>query len=93
MIGAVTNNLSSCLYFLTMQKEDLSYLAHELKSPLNFIMGFSSLLLQRQQQINQGKDTTLNLQLTEKVITNSKQLLRLINDTRPLAVRPESCTL
>ena len=66
---------------VTAQKEDLSYLAHELKSPLNSIMGFSSLLLQRQQQINRGKDTTLNLQLTEKVITNGKQLLRLINDT------------
>ena len=63
------------------QKEDLSHLAHELKSPLNSIMGFSSLLLQRQQKIETGEDTTLNLQLTEKVIGNSKQLLRLINDT------------
>ena len=63
------------------QKEDLSHLAHELKSPLNSIMGFSTLLLQRQQKINQGQDNTLNLQLTEKVISNGKHLLRLINDT------------
>ena len=63
------------------QKEDLSHLAHELKSPLNSIMGFSSLLLQQQKKIEKGEDTALNLQLTEKVIDNSKQLLRLINDT------------
>ncbi|WP_019507098.1 HAMP domain-containing sensor histidine kinase [Pleurocapsa sp. PCC 7319] len=62
------------------QKEDISHLAHELKSPLNSIMGFSTLLLQQQQKVTQGKDTSLSLQLTEKVITNSRQLLRLIND-------------
>ena len=62
------------------QKEDLSHLAHEMKNPLNSIMGFSSLLLQQQQKLAKGKDTSLNLQLTEKVIKNSKQLLRLIND-------------
>jgi signal transduction histidine kinase len=63
------------------QKEDLSYLAHELKSPLNSIMGFSALLLQQQQKMTQGQDSSLNLKLTEKVISNGKQLLRLINDT------------
>ena len=63
------------------QKEDLSHMAHELKSPLNSIMGFSQLLLQQQKKITQGLDTSLNLKLTEKVISNSKQLLRLINDT------------
>ena len=62
------------------QKEDVSYLAHELKSPLNSIMGFSSLLLQQQQKLTSDSDTSLSLQCTHKVITNSKQLLRLIND-------------
>ncbi len=62
------------------QKEDLSHLAHEMKNPLNSIMGFSTLLLQQQQKLAQRKDTSLSLQLTEKVIKNSKQLLRLIND-------------
>ena len=66
---------------VSAQKEDLSHLAHELKSPLNSIMGFSSLLLQQQQKMAQEQDSSLNLQLTEKVISNSKQLLRLINDT------------
>ena len=43
-------------------------------------MGFSTLLLQQQQKAAQGTDSSLNLQLTDKVIANSKQLLRLIND-------------
>ena len=62
------------------QKEDLAHLAHEIKNPLNSIMGFSTLLLQQQQQLGQGKDSSLSLKLTENVIKNSKQLLRLIND-------------
>ena len=67
------------------QKEDLSHLAHELKSPLNSIMGFTQLLLRQQKQITQGQDTSLNLKLTEKVMSNSKQLLRLINNTLDLS--------
>ena len=65
---------------IASQKEDLSHLAHEMKTPLNSIMGFSTLLLQQQKKMAQKKDTSLSLQLTEKVIKNSKQLLRLIND-------------
>ena len=65
---------------ITSQKEDLSHLAHEMKTPLNSIMGFSTLLLQQQKKMAQRKDTSLSLQITEKVIKNSKQLLRLIND-------------
>ncbi len=61
------------------QKEDLAHLAHELKSPLNSIMGFSNLLMQQQQRSAQGENA-LDLQMTRKVIKNSKQLLRLIND-------------
>jgi signal transduction histidine kinase len=66
---------------VAMQKESVSHLAHELKSPLHSIMGFSSLLLKQQREISQGQDTSLNLQLSEKVIKNGRQLLRLINDT------------
>lgn len=63
------------------QREDLSHLAHELKSPLNSIMGFSNLLLRQQQKATEAQDASLNLRFTEKVISNGKQLLRLINDT------------
>ena len=62
------------------QKEGVSHMAHELKSPLNAIMGFSSLLLQQQQKAARDNDTSLSLQMTEKVIKNGRQLLRLIND-------------
>ena len=62
------------------QKENISHMAHELKSPLNAIMGFSSLLLQQHRKAAQGNETSLSLQMTEKVIKNSRQLLRLVND-------------
>ena len=64
-----------------MQKENVSHLAHELKTPINSIMGFSSLLLKEQQNITSGQDKSLNLKFIEKVIKNSRQLLRLINNT------------
>ena len=64
-----------------MQKENVSHLAHELKTPINSIMGFSSLLLKQQQELTQGQDKSLNLGFIEKVIKNSRQLLRLINNT------------
>ena len=62
------------------QKEEVSHIAHELKTPLNAIMGFSSLLLQQQQKASSGDEASLSLQMTEKVIKNSRQLLSLIND-------------
>ena len=62
------------------QKVNFSYLAHELKNPLNAIMGYSELLLQRQKQPN-AKDASTNLQLIERLTRNGQQLLRLINDT------------
>ena len=62
------------------QKEEVSHMAHELKTPLNAIMGFSSLLLQQQKKAASGNEASLSLQMTEKVIKNSRQLLGLIND-------------
>ena len=62
------------------QKEEVSHMAHELKNPLNAIMGFSSLLLQQQKKAASGDEASLSLQMTEKVIKNSRQLLGLIND-------------
>lgn len=63
------------------QKDNLSHLSHELKNPLNAIMGFSDLLLrQRQAHVVDQQKTDLDLQLIERVLSNSRQLLRLIND-------------
>lgn len=63
------------------QREDLSHLAHELKSPLTSIMGFSKLLLQQQQKATGVQDASLNLKFTKRVISSGKQLLHLINNT------------
>ncbi|MDJ0557308.1 MAG: histidine kinase dimerization/phospho-acceptor domain-containing protein [Microcoleaceae cyanobacterium MO_207.B10] len=62
------------------QKDNLSHLSHELKNPINAMMGFSSFLLQRQQQIYQREDTSLDLELIEKVIKNGRNLMQLINN-------------
>jgi len=63
------------------QKDNLSHLSHELKNPLTSIMGFSELLLkQRQVRAADQQRTDLDLQLIERVLSNSRQLLRLIND-------------
>lgn len=63
------------------QKDNLSHLSHELKNPLSSIMGFSELLLkQRQTRAAKQQRTDLDLQLIERVLSNSRQLLRLIND-------------
>lgn len=62
------------------QKDNLSHLAHELKNPLNAIVGFSTLLLQQQQRARQQEGTSLDLQTIERVLSNGQQLLRLINN-------------
>ena len=65
------------------QQDNFSHLSHELKNPLNSIMGFSELLLkQREAQdtaVDQGQPD-LDLQLIKRVLSNSRQLLCLINN-------------
>ncbi|MGB3533271.1 MAG: sensor histidine kinase [Microcoleaceae cyanobacterium] len=63
------------------QKENFSFFAHELKNPLNSIIGFSSLLLQQQQIKFKEQSTSLDFQLIEKMLKNGEQLLRLVNNT------------
>jgi hypothetical protein len=63
------------------QKENLSFMAHELKNPLNTIIGHSSVLLQKQRKKNKEKDTTTNLTQLEMVLRNGRMLLQIINNT------------
>ncbi|MGB3293878.1 MAG: sensor histidine kinase [Phormidesmis sp.] len=64
------------------QKDNLSHLAHELKNPLSAIMGFSTILLRKQkQQLTPESGSSLEIRQMERVISNSRQLLRLINNT------------
>ncbi|WP_445172880.1 sensor histidine kinase [Microcoleus sp.] len=61
-------------------QENLSHLAHELKTPLTSIIGYSELFL-RQRNNSQHKDSVPNLAHIDKVLSNGRRLLRLINDT------------
>ncbi len=67
---------------IQVHKENLAYLAHELKTPLNSIIGFSDLLLreQRKQFKLEGQATPANLDHVERVLRNGQQLLKIIND-------------
>lgn len=63
------------------QKENLSFMAHELKTPLNSIIGHSSVLLRKQRRQLAERDTTTNLDQLEKVLRNGRRLLQIVNDT------------
>jgi signal transduction histidine kinase len=66
-------------------QENLSVLAHELKTPLNSIIGYSELFLRHQQRKPEVKDNLPKLDHIERVLRNGRQLLRLINDTLELS--------
>ena len=65
---------------LRASQENLSHLAHELKTPLTSIIGYSELFL-RQRNNSQLKESVPNLAHIDKVLSNGRRLLRLINDT------------
>lgn len=62
-------------------QDNLSQLAHELKNPLNSIIGYSELFLRTSNKNTEVRDTVPNLEHIERVLRNGRQLLRLINDT------------
>ena len=65
--------------------DNLSVLAHELKTPLNSIIGYSELFLRHQQRIPEVKDNLPKLEHIERVLRNGRHLLRLVNDTLELS--------
>ena len=70
---------------LRANQDNLSVLAHELKTPLNSIIGYSELFLRDQQRKPEVKDNLPKLDHIERVLRNGRQLLRLINDTLELS--------
>lgn len=61
-------------------QDNISHLAHELKSPLTSIIGYADLFL-RQQRLNvEQSDTFSNLEHIERVLRSGRHLLHLIND-------------
>ncbi|WP_339384321.1 sensor histidine kinase [Microcoleus sp. LEGE 07076] len=70
---------------VSANQENLSYLAHELKTPLNSIIGYSELFLRQGKKQPEIKDTLPGIEHIERVLRNGRQLLRLINDALELA--------
>lgn len=66
---------------LRANQDNLSHLAHELKTPLTSIIGYSDLFLRQQKQEADIKDSVGNLEHIERVLRNGRQLLHLINDS------------
>ncbi len=66
---------------LRANQDNLSHLAHELKTPLTSIIGYSDLFLRQHREKTEIKDTFANLEHIERVLRNGRQLLRLINDS------------
>jgi len=62
-------------------QENLSHLAHELKTPLTSIIGYSDLFLRQQQNYSEIKGSVPNLGHIDRVLNSGRLLLRLINDT------------
>jgi hypothetical protein len=64
-------------------KDNLSYLAHELKTPLTAVIGYSELLLRLQKQ---NADTASpSLQSIERVLQGGRHLLHIVNDSLELS--------
>ncbi len=70
---------------LRANQDNLSHLAHELKTPLTSIIGYSDLFLRSQRQKTEVKDNVNNLEHIERVLRNGRKLLHLINDTLELS--------
>ena len=61
-------------------KDNFFHLAHELKTPLAAIIGYSDLFLRQQRNNAEVKAAFHNLEHIEKVLRSGRQLLHLIND-------------
>ena len=65
-------------------KDNLSYLAHELKTPLTSVIGYSELLLQLQQKVKTDSASPTLLSI-KRVLQGGRHLLRIVNDSLELS--------
>lgn len=65
-------------------KDNFSYLAHELKTPLTAVIGYSELLL-RLQEKSVLDPTSLTIRSIERVLQGGRHLLRIVNDSLELS--------
>jgi signal transduction histidine kinase len=61
-------------------QDNVSFLAHELKSPLTSIIGYSDLFLRVQQQPPEVREKYTDFRHIEHVLNNGRQILRLVNN-------------
>ncbi|BAU09812.1 two-component sensor histidine kinase [Leptolyngbya sp. NIES-3755] len=64
-------------------EDNLSILAHELKTPLTSIIGYADLFLRQSRQ--EERDSTASLEHIERVLRGGRRLLHLINDALELS--------
>lgn len=76
----LTLNNQELTRLVRTNQDNLSHLAHELKTPLNSIIGYSDLFLRQQRKKAEVKDSFSNLEHIDRVLRSGRQLLRLIND-------------
>ncbi|WP_333215015.1 MULTISPECIES: HAMP domain-containing sensor histidine kinase [unclassified Microcoleus] len=70
---------------VSVHQENVYHLAHELKTPLNSIIGYSELFLRKEKWQSEVKDTLPGIEHIERVLRNGRHLLRMINDTLELS--------
>lgn len=66
-------------------QDNLSHLAHELKTPLTSIIGYAELFLRQHQQTVAEHDPYTKLEHIDQVVRSGRQLLHLINDALELS--------
>jgi len=65
-------------------QENLSMLAHEIKTPLTSIIGYADLFL-RQSRLGEGRDSVASLEHIDRVLRGGRKLLHIINDALELS--------
>lgn len=75
-VKLITEELSQLVH---TSQEQIAFLAHELKTPLNSIIGYSELLLRQQQGALSQSLALDNLDSLERVMRNGQRLLKLVN--------------
>lgn len=81
----LTINNQELSRLLRANQDHLSHLAHELKTPLTSIIGYSDLFLRLQRKNTEVKDNVSNLEHIERVLRSGRKLLQMINDTLELS--------
>ena len=69
-----------------MKSHFLAIMSHELRSPMNAIIGFSQLLLRRQQSLNENQE-----KMVERILNSGRHLLTLIDDILDLSKIEVGC--